>query len=103
MDLHYEIIPLPKDKWKGTLVPIRYTTDAYYDLELTEGETAFTAQMVKSALICRSRIRRRNTITRTGSIRITGKRPRPTGSSGKTGRCWPVSKSARRSGQTDSW
>lgn len=47
MDLHYKIIPLPKEKWKGTLVPIRYTTDAYYDLELTESETAFTAQMVK--------------------------------------------------------
>lgn len=99
MNLHYKIIPLPKEKWKGTLVPIRYTTDAYYDLELTESETAFTAQMVKK----RFDLPVTHTPEEYNYIRITGKRPRPTGSSGKTGRCWPVSKSARRSGQTDSW
>lgn len=45
--MKYKIIPLPKEKWKGTVVPIRYTTEAYYDLELGESETAFTARMVK--------------------------------------------------------
>ncbi len=45
--MHYEIIPLSKEKWKGSVVPIRYTTDAYFDLELTESEAAFTARMVK--------------------------------------------------------
>ena len=43
----YEIVPLPEEKWKGTDVPIRYTTDAYFDLELTESESAFSARMVK--------------------------------------------------------
>ena len=45
--MNYEIVPLPKEKWKGTVVPIRYTTDAYYDLELTETDDAFQARMVK--------------------------------------------------------
>ena len=45
--MSYEIVPLPKEKWKGTVVPIRYTTHAYYYLELTETENDFTAQMVK--------------------------------------------------------
>lgn len=45
--MEYEIIPLPREKWKGTVVPICYTTDAWYDLELAESETAFTARMVK--------------------------------------------------------
>ena len=45
--MNYEIVPLPKEKWKGTIVPIRYTTDAYYDLELTESDSGFTARMVK--------------------------------------------------------
>lgn len=45
--MRYEIVPLPREMWKGTAVPIRYTTDAYFDLELTERENAFMAQMVK--------------------------------------------------------
>ena len=45
--MNYEILPLPKETWKGTVVPIRYTTDTYYDLELTESENAFTARLVK--------------------------------------------------------
>ena len=45
--MNYEILPLPKETWKGTVVPIRYTTDTYFDLELTESENAFTARLVK--------------------------------------------------------
>ena len=45
--MNYEIVPLPKETWKGTVVPIRYTTDTYYNLELTESENAFTARLVK--------------------------------------------------------
>lgn len=45
--MNYEIVPLPKETWKGAVVPIRYTTDTYYDLELTESENAFTARLVK--------------------------------------------------------
>ena len=42
-----EIVPLPREQWKGTVIPIRYTTEAYYDLELTERDGAFTARMLK--------------------------------------------------------
>ena len=45
--MNYEIVALPKEKWKGTVIPIRYTTDAYFDLELTETVDAFQARMVK--------------------------------------------------------
>ena len=45
--MNYELVPLPKETWKGAVVPIRYTTDTYYDLELTESENAFTARLVK--------------------------------------------------------
>ena len=45
--MNTQIVPLPREKWKGAVVPIRYTTDAYYDLELTESEGAFQARMVK--------------------------------------------------------
>lgn len=45
--MSYEIVPLPRESWKGAVVPIRYTTNAYYDLELTESGDAFLARMVK--------------------------------------------------------
>ena len=32
MDLEqYKIIPLPKEKWKNVPIPMRYTTEQYYD------------------------------------------------------------------------
>ncbi|MBQ4257723.1 MAG: GNAT family N-acetyltransferase [Clostridia bacterium] len=39
--MEYEIVPLPKEKWKGTPVPIRYTTEEYFDLEAGEETDAF--------------------------------------------------------------
>ena len=30
-----EIVFLPKEKWKGTPVPLTYTNDSYYDLEIS--------------------------------------------------------------------
>ncbi len=32
----YDIIPLPKEQWKGTPIPLIYTTGEYYDVEITE-------------------------------------------------------------------
>ena len=43
----FQIVPLPKENWKGTAIPMRYTTSEYYDLELTETGDAFQARMVK--------------------------------------------------------
>ena len=45
--MEYPIIPLPKEEWAGTIVPIRYTTEEYYDLETTVGNDFFHVQMVK--------------------------------------------------------
>ena len=43
----YEIIPLPKEEWKGVPVPIRYTTEEYYDLETSTSSDGFQVQMIK--------------------------------------------------------
>ena len=33
--MQYEITALPKDKWKGTAIPLVTRSDSYYDLELS--------------------------------------------------------------------
>ena len=43
----HRIIPLPKDEWKGTPIPLRYTTEEYYDLESAVEDDGFRVEMVK--------------------------------------------------------
>ncbi len=45
--MKYEIIHLPKEEWKGTLIYLKYTSDEYYDLEITESSESFQVKMVK--------------------------------------------------------
>lgn len=45
--MNYEIIPLPKEKWKGTPILLKYTTNEYYDLETIENDDCFEVKMVK--------------------------------------------------------
>lgn len=45
--MNYEIIPLPKDKWKGTPILLKYTTNEYYDLETIENDDCFEVKMIK--------------------------------------------------------
>lgn len=45
--MEYEIIHLPKDKWKGTIIPIKYTTDKYYDVIVDKTEKGFNIQIEK--------------------------------------------------------
>lgn len=45
--MNYEIIPLPKEKWKGTPILLKYTTNEYYDLETIENDECFEVKMVK--------------------------------------------------------
>lgn len=33
-----KIIPLPKEQWKGTVIPMRYTTEEYYDVKMEKVE-----------------------------------------------------------------
>lgn len=46
----YDIVPLPKERWKGTPVPLRYTTREYYDVILSERNDGFSVEMVKKPL-----------------------------------------------------
>ena len=45
--MDYEIVFLPKEEWKGTVVPIRYTTEEYFDLETVTQRNSFKVEMVK--------------------------------------------------------
>ena len=45
--MEYKIVPLPKEQWKGVSIPMRYTTEEYFDLEVSENADAFEAKMVK--------------------------------------------------------
>lgn len=40
-----EIIRLPKEDWEGTVVPMRYTTEEYYDLEIEKGENGYDVKL----------------------------------------------------------
>ena len=33
-NMHYDIVPLPKDQWKGTAIPLTTRSDSYYDFEI---------------------------------------------------------------------
>lgn len=45
--MEYQIIPLPREEWKGTPIPLKYTTECYYDLETVIDENGFRVQMIK--------------------------------------------------------
>jgi ribosomal protein S18 acetylase RimI-like enzyme len=45
--MEYEIIHLPKEKWKGTIIPIKYTTDKYYDVNIKKTVEGFTIEIEK--------------------------------------------------------
>ena len=42
-----KIIPLPKDQWKGTPILLRYTTEEYFDVEVSEDPDSFHIDLVK--------------------------------------------------------
>ena len=45
--MDYNIQYLPKEEWKGTPLPMKYTTEEYFDLEIMENSDLFQVQMVK--------------------------------------------------------
>ncbi|WMM26289.1 GNAT family N-acetyltransferase [Tissierella sp. MB52-C2] len=45
--MEYEIIHLPKEKWKGTVIPIGYTTDKYYDVLVNKTDKGFDIKIEK--------------------------------------------------------
>lgn len=45
--MEYEIVHLSKEKWKGTIIPIRYTTDKYYDVIVNKSDNGFSIEIDK--------------------------------------------------------
>jgi ribosomal protein S18 acetylase RimI-like enzyme len=45
--MEYEIIHLPKEKWKGTIIPIEYKTDKYYDVLVNKTDKGFIIEIEK--------------------------------------------------------
>ena len=45
--MEHKIVPLPKEQWKGVPILMKYTTEEYYDLEVSESADAFEAKMIK--------------------------------------------------------
>ena len=45
--MEYEIIHLPKEKWKGTIIPIKYTTDKYYDVNVNKTDKGYSIEIEK--------------------------------------------------------
>lgn len=46
----YNIVPLPKEKWKGHILPIGYTTNEYYKFSLSKNEKGFNISLEKTPL-----------------------------------------------------
>lgn len=44
---NYEIIPLPKEQWKHVVIPMRYTTEEYYDIEIEKTDMGFRVKLQK--------------------------------------------------------
>jgi predicted N-acetyltransferase YhbS len=49
--MEYEIMHLPKEKWKGTIIPIKYTTDKYYDVIVNKADKGFAIDIEKKDFI----------------------------------------------------
>jgi predicted N-acetyltransferase YhbS len=45
--MEYEIIHLAKENWKGTIIPIKYTTDKYYDVIVNKTDKGFHIEIEK--------------------------------------------------------
>lgn len=45
--MEYEIIQLPKEKWKGIVIPIKYTTDKYYDVIVNKIDKGYAIEIEK--------------------------------------------------------
>lgn len=46
-NINYEIIHLPKEQWKGTIIPIEYTTNRYYDVSVNNTNDGYTINISK--------------------------------------------------------
>ena len=47
--MNYEIIHLPKEKWKGTVLPMDYTTNEYYDVRVIKHNRGFSVEIERTS------------------------------------------------------
>lgn len=47
--MKYEISHLTKEKWKGTIIPIKYSTDKYYDVSMNKKDSGYTIDIEKKS------------------------------------------------------
>ena len=45
--MEYKIIHLPKEKWKGTIIPIKYKKHKYYDVIVNKIDKGFAIEIEK--------------------------------------------------------
>ncbi len=45
MEENLKILPLPKEEWEGTVIPMRYTTEEYYDVQIERDASGFHVNM----------------------------------------------------------
>ncbi len=48
---NFEIVPLPRENWKGTPIPMRYTTTEYMDVAIEGTEEGFLVTMEKKPFV----------------------------------------------------
>lgn len=48
--MNFEIIHLSKEQWKGHIIPMSYTTDEYYDINIDRNTDGFQVNMKKKKL-----------------------------------------------------
>lgn len=46
-DNDFEIIPLPKEEWEGTIIPMRYTTEEYFDVDIRNDKDGYSIMLKK--------------------------------------------------------
>lgn len=49
--MEYEIVHLAKEKWKGHIIPIKYTTKQYYDVVVDKKENGFSVNIEKKDFV----------------------------------------------------
>lgn len=47
--MEYEIVHLPRERWKGYVIKIGYTTEEYYDVSVEKQEDGFSVEMKKKS------------------------------------------------------
>ena len=99
----YEIVPLPRETWKGTPIPITTRSESYYDVSITPmDDKGCTVSLVRKPA--------EQEIVHTPEeydfpdslYQDHWEKAEAYGSVSEEGNCWPASRCVRRSGLTAS-